>query len=175
MIAGERAVKRSPSTIAARIGLRGGAPARAGQETRSSTAIGKWKGKKIVLAMLYPKCTSACPFIVEKLKKIQKKLDAEGTKAEFVLVSLDTEEESTDRLQMYRKHMGLTAENWHFLFGKEKEVRTFSNLIHVRYWRNPKSKDINHDNVVLLLDEKGATARRLEGLDAPVDKLFAEK
>lgn len=140
----------------------------AGEEVKLS----KWKGKKVVFAMLYPKCTSACPMILGKLKAIRSELEKKAVNAEFVLVSFDTAEESAKRLKEYRSHMGLEWSNWTFLFGKEKDVRFLSNSVNIRYWQNPKSKDISHDNVIILLDEKGEVHRRLEGLDAKVDELF---
>ncbi len=141
-------------------------------DSGESVRLSKWKGKKVVLAMLYPKCTSACPLILGKLKKIRSELEKKGTPAEFVLISFDTVEESAKRLSEYREHMGLEWPSWTFLFGKEKDIRFLSNSLNIRYWQNPKSKDISHDNVILLLNEQGEVHRRLEGLDAKVEELF---
>lgn len=134
--------------------------------------LSAWKGKKVVFSMLYPKCTSACPVILGKLREIQAELKKRKIAAEFVLVSFDTVDESAARLQEYREHMGLDHPNWTFLFGNEKDVRHLSNTVNIRYWRNPKSKDISHDNVILLLNESGDVQRRLDGLDAKLDPLF---
>lgn len=141
-------------------------------DSGNSVLLSKWKGKKVVLAMLYPKCTSACPLILGKLKNVRTELEKKGTAAEFVLISFDTVDESAKRLKEYRSHMGLEWPNWTFLFGKEKEIRFLSNSLGIRYWQNPKSKDISHDNVILLLNEAGEIHRRLEGLDAKVEELF---
>jgi protein SCO1/2 len=132
----------------------------------------RWKGKKVVFAMLYPKCTSACPLILGKLKAIRESLEASGTKAEFILVSFDSVDESAKRLKDYKAHMKLEWPNWTFLFGKEKDIRFLSNSVNIRYWQNPKSKDISHDNVILLINEKGEVHRRIEGLDAEIKELF---
>ncbi|MGZ3649561.1 MAG: SCO family protein [Bdellovibrionota bacterium] len=137
-----------------------------------SISLGKWKGKRVVFAMFYPRCTSACPIILAKLRKIQSQLDQKHENAEFVLVSLDAAEESAERLKTYRGQAGLTRENWHFLFGSDNNVRYLSQLVNVRYWRNPKTKTISHDNVILLFGEDGTVSHRLEGLDASLEKLF---
>lgn len=141
-------------------------------DTEEFVTLSKWRGKKVVFAMLYPKCTSACPLILGKLKAIQSALEKSKTKVDFVLVSFDTAEESAAHLREYRSHMNLGWPNWTFLFGKEKDIRFLSNLVNIRYWQNPKSKDISHDNVILLLNEKGEVHRRIEGLDAKIDELF---
>lgn len=141
-------------------------------DSGDKSSLAQWKGSKVVLAMLYPKCTSACPLVLHKLKAIQEKLDEKRIKAEFILISFDSENESAQRLSEYRQHMSLTQKNWHLLFGLAKDVRTFSNLVNIHFWISPKTHDISHDNVVLLLNENGSIQRRLEGLDAKVDDLF---
>lgn len=131
-----------------------------------------WKGHKVVLAMMYASCQSACPMIMGKLKAVESTLKQQKVPVDFVVVTLDPEHDTPETLRAYRVHMKLDQPNWTFLVGKEADTRTLSNLLGFRYRQNPESKEIMHDNRIFLLNEQGVVVQTLEGLEPYKGKLF---
>ena len=130
------------------------------------------KGKKIVFAMVYTSCQSACPLITKKMKAIEKKLDDTKVAAEFLIVSFDTEHESEKSLTHFRKHMGLDSKNWHLLRGLDSATRKLANLFDVKFSKKPDSNEIMHDNKIFLINESGELVKTLEGLTGETKELF---
>lgn len=123
-----------------------------------------FKGKKVVMSMIYTSCEHACPMIMKKLKKIDDQLKANKITADFVIVSFDTKFDSPKKLAAFRKHYEGTDERWHFLIGSEKSTRMLANVLDIKYSRNPEDQSISHDNKVVFLDEKGVIVNTQEGL-----------
>jgi predicted membrane GTPase involved in stress response len=74
-----------------------------------SIVLKDFRGKKVVFAMVYTSCQSACPLITKKMKKIEAMLKAEKTVAEFVVISFDSEHDNSDRLKHFQTHNDLTG------------------------------------------------------------------
>lgn len=136
------------------------------------TALSQWAGRKVVLAMVYTSCKAACPLIVQKLKAVQKTLDASKVQADFVVVTLDPAHDTAKTMSHYRHHMELTRPNWTMLVGTDEDTRTLSNLLGFKYRQNPETGEIMHDNKIFLLDERGELVRTLEGLGMEEKDLF---
>lgn len=134
--------------------------------------LSDFKGRKVVISMIYASCQTACPLILKKVKAVKAELDKRGTKAEYVLVSFDSEGDGPEKLAHFRHHNDVDDPAWTFLVGSEKDTRTLSMLLGIKYSKNPKSGQIMHDNKILLLDEKGVAVRTLEGLAADVTELY---
>lgn len=130
------------------------------------------QGKKSVMVMVYTSCQSACPLIMKKMKKVEAALKKSKTEAEFVVISFDTVADSPKKLAHFRKHMEVPSEHWTLAVGTEKNTRMLSNLLNVKYSRNPENGEIMHDNKIILLNEKGEIVKTLEGLSAQFDSLF---
>lgn len=130
-------------------------------------------GKKIVVSMVYTSCQSACPLMIKKLLKIEKKLKDSSIDAVFLVVSFDSKFDSPQRLKTFRKNQGITNSNWKLLIGGDKDTRFISNLLGIRYSRNPEDQTISHDNKVVFLDEKGVMVHSSEGLSFdPQERYF---
>ena len=127
-------------------------------------------GKKVVVAMVYTSCELSCPLIVKKLKKLDLKLQGQGVTAAFVVVSFDSKFDTPAKLALFRKHQEITDPRWRLLVGSEKDTRFLSNLLEIRFSRNPKDLTISHDNKIVLLNEKGEIVKSLEGLALEPDE-----
>lgn len=142
-------------------------------DTGKSVHLKDFLGKKVVVAMVYTSCQMACPMMIKKLKKIESKLKEIGMEPQFVVVSFDSKFDTTERLASFRKNHSITGTNWTLMVGSEKDTRFLSNLLEIRFSRNPKDQTISHDNKVVFLDEKGQIVRTQEGLTFdPLEKIF---
>jgi protein SCO1/2 len=132
----------------------------------------QWLGKRVVLSMFYTSCSSACPIILQKMKLIEKKLEAQGMKAEFIVISFDAATDDPAKLNHFRRHMEVDRDNWTFLVSSAENTRLMANLLGFRYRKNQDTGEIFHNNRILLIDESGQNIKVLEGLDAALDDLL---
>lgn len=130
------------------------------------------KGKKLVMTMVYTSCKSACPLILKTLEKLDAALTEKKIKADFVITTLDTDVDSVERLSHFKHHMDLNRPGWTFLSASEKNTRMLAMLLGIRYSKNKSTGQINHDNKIVLYDEKGLRVRTLEGLSPDLSQLF---
>lgn len=76
------------------------------------------RGKVVVVDFIYTSCTSVCPILTSKFKKIQKTLKEEGAFGdEVVLVSIsfDPQRDTKVRLRDFGNRFGADYSGWHFL------------------------------------------------------------
>lgn len=144
-------------------------------ESGQKVNLNSLKGKKVVTAMVYTSCQMACPMMVKKLKKIERALQAKKVDADFLVISFDAKFDTPEKLRSFRKHHEVSDPRWHTLVGSEKNTRFFSNLLEIRFSRNPKDLTISHDNKVVFLDEEGKIVGTSDGLDFdPEEKMYNE-
>ncbi len=122
--------------------------------------------------MVYTSCQSACPLMIKKLLKIEKKLKENSVEAEFVVVSFDSKFDSPQKMKSFRKNQAISNSNWKLLVGGDKDTRFLSNLLEIRYSRNPEDQTISHDNKVVFLNEKGAIVHTSDGLSFDAQEKF---
>lgn len=134
-------------------------------EKNNDFLLKELKGKKFILAMTYTSCQGSCPMTVSKLKRAEKLFDQKNIPVEVVLITFDPAFDTPEKhLAFYREKMGLKKTNWHFLTGTDNETRKISMILGIKYSMNPVSKIINHDNKILLINEKGEIEKMVESL-----------
>jgi len=79
------------------------------------------RGKVVVLAFLYTSCADVCPFISAKLRMAMDLLGEEAGKAEFVVVTVDPERDTLQRVAEFSRELGL-YDRWHYLIGSREEL-----------------------------------------------------
>jgi protein SCO1/2 len=123
-----------------------------------------------VIVMLFTRCTSACPTLVNDLRQIEASLPAKDrAKIGFTLVSFDTERDTPAALVDYRKTWSLPASTWTLLSGKADDVRELAALLGVKY-RKDGDGQFSHSNVITVLNSQGEIVRQQFGLDADVQE-----
>ncbi len=138
-----------------------------------TVALKEFKGHKVVLLMVYTSCQMACPMMSKKLKSIKEKLSGMNINPEFVVISFDTKFDNAKKMEIFGKHHGLVGPDWNLMVGSEKDTRFLSNLLGIRFSRNPKDQTISHDNKIVLIDENGNVVKTLDGLKFdPTESLF---
>ncbi len=131
------------------------------------------RGRPQVVAMFFASCEYACPVIVENLKEIERKLpeDLRG-KVDFLLVSFDTERDTTAVLHAYREKLALSVKNWTLLRGGDDDVRELSALLGVNYKKDARGQ-FSHSNIITVLDEEGIVAFQQTGLNKEAAETIA--
>ena len=140
-----------------------------GTDRGETVSLARWKGRKVVLTMIFTSCQATCPVTMAKLVAIQRQFDAAKLAADFVIVSFDSLRDTPEKMAAYRAATGYKNANWTFLVGSEDDTRMLAMLLGIKYARNPISGDIMHDNKIVLLDAAGEITKELLGLDAPIE------
>src|SRR5690606_36368402 len=79
------------------------------------------QGNVWVAVMIYTSCQSACPRLVADMKQIESKVSEkvpEGLR--YVLISIDPETDTPERLMAFAEENGLTGPQWLLLRGDEE-------------------------------------------------------
>ena len=123
----------------------------------------KFVGRSSILAMVYTSCLHACPMIVSDMLRIRKGLtEKQREKVRFVLVSLDPERDTPSVLAKFAKKRRL-GENWSLITADEISVRELAAVLGVKY-KKKKNDDIDHSNIIHLLNSSGVILHQQKGL-----------
>lgn len=124
------------------------------------------RGRPRVVAMLFTRCETACPLIVEDLKKIAEEAGAKKkSPVEVSIFSLDSFRETPESLAAFATKRKLPA-HWGLFTSNADAVAELAAALGIRYKRLPDG-DFIHSNVIFLLNADGEIAARKEGLKTP--------
>ncbi len=127
-------------------------------------------GKPQVVLMFFSRCTSACPILMNDLKRISAALTpAQRAKVGFTMVSFDTEHDTPAALSEYRHAWDLPTDNWTLLSGKPDDVLELAALLGVKYKQDANGQ-FAHSNVISVLNAKGEIIHQQTGLNEDVDE-----
>ncbi|GMU57101.1 MAG: hypothetical protein AMXMBFR33_62470 [Candidatus Xenobia bacterium] len=121
------------------------------------------RGKVQLLAMVYASCPQACPRIIADMKSIDQDLSKRHPDGvELVLVSIDPETDTPERLRQLAGEQGL-GPRWHLLRGDSQQVQELAAVLGVKY-RKVSATDFAHSNLITVLDADGVVVHQQEGL-----------
>jgi protein SCO1/2 len=138
--------------------------------TGKKVRLDLFRGQPVLISMFYGTCTTACPLLVAKVKRLETKLSARakaGTRV--VLVSFDPVRDTPASLGKLATVFGIDP-RWRLAQAPEDSVRNLAAALGIRY-RFLSDGSLNHSSVLTLLDASGTVAARIEGLDAPDDAI----
>jgi len=122
------------------------------------------KGKTLVMVMIYTSCKAACPRLVADMRNIEAQIPDEKLKElTFVLVSIDPETDTPERLKAFAIENAMDDEQWTFLQGTVSGVREFANVLSVKY-KEISPIDFSHSNIISVFNAKGELKHQQEGL-----------
>jgi len=141
--------------------------------TGKKVKLDVFRGRPVLISMFYGTCTTACPLLVAKMKKLESKLSPKAKAATRVmLVSFDPARDTPEALKKLSTTFGIDA-RWRLAQTDEESVRNLAAALGIRY-RFLEDGTLNHSSVLTLLDGAGTVAARIEGLDTP-DEALIEK
>ncbi|WP_445737980.1 SCO family protein [Mariniflexile sp.] len=122
------------------------------------------KGKTIAMVMIYTTCKAACPRLVADMRNIESQIPKDNLKdLSFVLVSMDPETDTPQRLKAFAIENKMDGEQWTFLQGTASGVREFANVLAVKY-KQISPMDFSHSNIISVFDPNGELMHQQEGL-----------
>lgn len=135
------------------------------------------QGNVVVMVMIYTSCKSACPRLAADMRAIEKQVpEDKKDHLKMVLVSIDPETDTPERLKEFAVENQMDDEQWVFLRGSEEDTREFAAALAVNYKRI-SPMDFSHSNIISVLDPNGELAYQQEGLgisnEQTVSKILA--
>jgi protein SCO1/2 len=138
-------------------------PAKLLDQHGAELGLDAFRGYPVLIAMFYSSCTSVCPMLIAQIQRIESTLASDvRAQTRVLLVSLDPERDSVDRLAELARRHEIESERWHFTRAPESSVQEVAALLGVRYRRLPDG-EISHSPLVALLDRDGLPVARVEG------------
>lgn len=127
-------------------------------------------GEPVIVVMFYGNCTQVCPILIQDTWRLFSSLSEQSKESVNVLaVSFDTENDSPEVLAEYAKDEQLDISGWHFVTGKDTDIRMLAMMLGVKYQKD-SSGNFAHSNLITVLDAEGNVAKRVEGLNQPMDE-----
>jgi len=130
-------------------------------QTGNEVTLASLRGTPRVVAMIYTHCSATCPMIVDAMKRLEARAPGD---AGFVLVSLDPDRDSADRLAAYAREHGLSA-RWTLLTGTDDAVRDLAAALGTKY-RRLSATELAHTNTITVLDASGSVVAQQPSWDA---------
>ena len=131
-------------------------------EQGETVALSRWRGEPLVVATIYTSCSTVCPRTIHKLRKVYDAFRRKGRAAQFVLVTLDPDADSPERLRAYKEAEAL-PQTWHLLTGSTADTRALTELLDVHLI--DMGSHIFHESKIFVFDARGMLARSFVDLD----------
>lgn len=123
-----------------------------------------FKGKVTVMVMIYTSCKAACPRLVADMRDIESKMpENKLNDLNFVLISIDPEVDTPEKLKVFAKENHMEAPHWTFLQGTKTTVQEFANVLAVKY-KQISPLDFSHSNIISVFNKEGELVHQQEGL-----------
>lgn len=117
-------------------------------------SLGELRGHPVVLAMIFTRCSGACPITVAEMRELQGSLPAAlRTRVRFVLASFDSAGDTPAVLHAYRGRMGLGDAAWILLHGEPDGVRELAAALGVSYTDEGNGQFVHSSEVTVLNPE----------------------
>jgi protein SCO1 len=141
-------------------------------ESGREVHLGDFFGKRpVILAMVYYECPMLCTQVLNGLVSALGVLNFDvGREFDVVAVSINPKETpalATDKKQVYvnRYKRPQTAAGWHFLTGKEENIKQLAAAVGFRYAFDPRIQQYAHGAGVELLTPKGVISKYFYGIE----------
>ena len=122
------------------------------------------RGNVLVMVMIYTSCKAACPRLIADMRNIEKQVPEEYLdKTKFIMVSIDPETDTPQRLNDFAKENEMEEDHWMFLRGTPEDTREFAAVLAVSY-KKISPIDFSHSNIISVFDEEGVLVHQQEGL-----------
>jgi len=132
--------------------------------------LSDFRGKPLVVSMIYTSCYQICPMTTRHLSKVvEKARDALGDDSFSVaIIGFDTQFDTPDTMQYFANKQGISDKNWNLLSIAEEDVEALSKDIGFIYY--PSSNGFDHLIQATIIDADGKVYRQVYGqvFDTPL-------
>ncbi len=133
------------------------------------TSLADFRGQTVLLTFAYGHCSTVCPLIVDELHAARRA--ANRRDVPLVIITLDPWRDTPERLPVLAEHWMLGPGD-RVLSGSVADVQNALDLLGVARRRNETTGEIDHGTAVMVLDEGGRVAWRLDGGSSGISSLL---
>lgn len=125
----------------------------------------------VILTLVYYRCPMLCGLVLNGMLDALREVDLEpGEEFEIVTVSIDpleTPKLAKIKKQNYIKELGMPeyADGWHFLTGREKDIRSLADSVGFGYKWIERRQEYAHGAAIMILTPDGRVSRYLAGIE----------
>jgi protein SCO1 len=119
-----------------------------------------YRGKPLVVTLVFTSCRSTCPRTIRSLRKLYTDLGGAQQSAQYLLVTLDPANDTPERLLAFKTEERL-PEAWRLLRGTEAETRALADVLDVHVL--DAGAHLVHDGRIVFFDERGMPTRSFGG------------
>ena len=118
--------------------------------------LNRWPGAYLVLAMFYTSCRAICPMTVGRMKLIEKKIER-GPAVQYILFSIDPENDKPETLKQFRRAQGIERANWHLLRSTVEQSRKLAAALSVGFSDKPGNVELHqmHSRQLIVVSPEG--------------------
>jgi len=130
-----------------------------------------FKGRPVVLALVYYECPMLCVQALNGLVKAMSVMNLEpGRDYDIVTVSfnpLEKPAQAAEKKEHYLSILGkpAAADSWHFLVGEETPIRMLTDAVGFHYVYDEPTKQFAHPTGIVVLTPEGRASKYIYGLD----------
>jgi protein SCO1/2 len=132
--------------------------------------LSDFRGKPLVLSMIYTSCYHICPMTTQHLSKVvQKARETLGDDSfSIAVVGFDTQIDTPVAMQYFANKQGISDKGWNLLSINQAEVEALSKDIGFQYF--PSSNGFDHLIQATIIDAEGKVYRQVYGqvFDTPL-------
>lgn len=133
--------------------------------------------RPVILTLTYTDCPMLCHLQLDGLVETLKDVSLNpGEDFEIVNISIDPSEPPERARQTKQKHVRAygrsgTADGWHFLVGKEENVRRVADAVGFQYKWVPERNEYAHAAAIMICTPDGRVSRYLYGVQFPANTM----
>jgi protein SCO1/2 len=131
-------------------------------------------GEVQVVSLFYTDCPNTCNLTIEKFKQLEKVLLSRNISANFILMSLDPNNDTPSALKAYRIKHGLVNRNWHLLTSTEQQVGAVAKKLGYQFTR--LDDHVFHRMKIFIVDSEDSIVDVVKmGTDIELLSILSEK
>jgi protein SCO1/2 len=121
-------------------------------------SLAQLAGKPRLIAMVFTRCETACPLLVQDMKSLKSAIPVE-------LFSFDSDRETAASLKKFILKYKLDEKRWTAHTSSSSAVAELAAALGIQY-KKLDSGDFIHANIIFLLNENGEVVAKQEGLNS---------
>lgn len=138
-----------------------------------SIQLSSFQGKAAVIALFYTSCRTICPMTVANLKKVEKALGKKAKDMHFILISIDSTNDSADKLASFAKTHKLDTARWHLVKADEERVRKLAGALKLGIGHQPADPDLHymHSLQFAIVNAKGTSVETISTMEPDLERI----
>ncbi|MCC7166431.1 MAG: SCO family protein [Rhodospirillales bacterium] len=128
-----------------------------------AVTLGDYRGRPLVISLVYSSCYQTCPTITQTLAKAVGKARAALGPLGFRVVSIgfDTAKDTPEAMRLFAKSQGVSMEGWEFLATDPVTLSVLAEELGFIFWASPRGFD--HLTQTTILDKDGRVHVQIYG------------